>query len=296
MSRTVICPICGNNNIVRLFEKQGCTFVQCAYDKLVYINPQPDKEELQEIYDTYGKEFYVLPKSIATTGHYPDYRRRFLDFRRTNRLLEIGAAAGGFLAQCRNDGWETYGVELSVPSSKFAREQQGLNVMTGTIHDAEYPNEIFDVAVAWKTLEHVPNPREVITEIYRVLRSGGFFVMSVPYWKGLSIRLIEERYRYVGKDHLFYFSPQNLSKMLKDIGFSKICSKTGGFNPIVCYQDMRGLPKRSEGEYTRQNKVSQFMVSQLKKNRFLKVIHKVYYNVIERINLGAPLFAEGVKE
>ena len=80
MSRTVICPICGNNNIVRLFEKQGCTFVQCAYDKLVYINPQPDKEELQEIYDTYGKEFYVLPKSIATTGHYPDYRRRFLGF------------------------------------------------------------------------------------------------------------------------------------------------------------------------------------------------------------------------
>ena len=296
MKHTIVCPVCGANKTKRLFKKQGCAFVQCLNDELVYIDPQPDREELQEVYDRYGEEFFVLPESIAASGDYPDYRRRFLNFRQTNRLLEIGAAAGGFLVHCRNDGWTTYGVELSTHSSKFAREQQRLDVITGTIHDASYPSNFFDVVVAWQTLEHVPNPREVITEIYRILRSGGFFVMSVPYWKGLSIRLIKKRYRYVGRDHLFYFSPQNLSKILKDIGFSKICSKTGGFNPIVCYQDMRGLPKRSEGEYTWQNKVSQVMVSQFKTNRFLKVIHKVYYNAIERLNLGDTLFAEGVKE
>ncbi len=111
MKHTIVCPVCGANKTKRLFEKQGCTFVQCLNDELVYIDPQPGREELQEVYDRYGEEYFVSPESIAASGDYPDYRKRFLKFRQTNRLLEIGAAAGGFLVHCRNDGWAT--MELS---------------------------------------------------------------------------------------------------------------------------------------------------------------------------------------
>ena len=296
MKHTIVCPVCGANKTKRLFEKQGCTFVQCLNDELVYIDPQPGREELQEVYDRYGEEYFVLPESIAASGDYPDYRRRFLNFRQTNRLLEIGAAAGGFLVHCRNDGWATYGVELSTHSSKFAREQQGLDVITGTIHDTRYPSDFFDVVVAWQTLEHVSNPREVVMEVFRILRPGGFFALSVPCWNGLSIRLLKEKYRYVGRDHLFYFSPQNMGRMLGDVGFSKVSTKTGGFNPIVWYQDIQGRTVKSERNRAQKVQRTESALTRFRTDPFLKPVHQVYYKIIEALNLGDTLFAEALKE
>lgn len=295
MKHTIVCPVCGTNKTKRLFEKQGCTFVQCLNDELVYINPQPDREELQEVYNRYGEELFVLPESIAAAGDYPNYRRRFLEFRQTNRLLEIGAAAGGFLVFCRNDGWDTYGVELSTPSSAFAREQHGLNVFTGTIHETAFPSDFFDVVVAWQTLEHVPNPKEVVVEIFRLLRSGGFFVMSVPCWNGLSIRLLKERYRYVGKDHLFYFSSTNLVRMLMNIGFSHIRTKTGGFNPFVWYQDRFDGRDGSESIDIGRSQRVEGTVGSLRKRKWFRIIHWVYASVIGNLRLGDTLFAEALK-
>ncbi len=296
MSRKIHCPVCRKDESIKLFEKQRSTFVKCINDGLVYINPQPDQEKLQEIYDTYGRELFVLPESIAAMSDYPHYRRRFLNFRRTNRLLEIGTAAGGFLLCCQKDGWDTYGVELSTPSSEFARKQYGLNVISGTIHDAGYRSNFFDIVVAWQTMEHIPNPRQVIIEVYRVLRPGGFFVLSVPCWEGLSIRLLKDRYRYVGRDHLFYFSRQNLRQMLSDIGFSHITSKTRGFNPIVCIEDGIGLTKKWRAREIGRDPISNVVQEQFQIHKPLKAVHKVYCNLIERLNLGDTLFAEGIKE
>ena len=296
MSKRIACPICGNNEVERLFEKQGCTFVQCLTDELVYIDPQPDREELQEVYDRYGEEFFVLPESIAASGDYPDYRRRFIDFRQTNRLLEIGTAAGAFLIRCRKDGWDTYGVELSAPSSRLAREQHGLNVITGTIHDGGYENDFFDVVVAWQTLEHVTNPREVIKEVWRILRPKGLFVLSVPCWKGISIRLLRKKYRYVGRDHLFYFSPKNMKLMLSDVGFSKIYTRTAGFNPIVFYKDIKRHMGNHEQNYTAENRMVEHVITGIRQDRFLKGIHRIYSEMITKLNIGDTLFAEALKE
>ena len=296
MAHTIVCPVCGVNKARMCFEKEGFTFMQCLNDQLVYINPQPDRETLQSVYDQYGEQIFLLPGKMAATADYPASRKQFLTFRQTNRLLEIGTATGGFLVHCRNDGWNTYGVELSVPSSTFAREHQGLDVFTGTIHDAGYPSDFFDVVVAWQTLEHVPNPREVVSETFRVLRPGGLFVMSVPCWKGLSIRLLKKRYRYVGRDHLFYFSPKNLQEMLADIGFVEIHCGTGGFNPVVCYQDVRGFTKTQKGRSDMETQECEARVTRWKKRRVLKFVHGIYYRMIEGLDLGDTLFAEAVKE
>ena len=295
MAQPIVCPVCGVNKATKCFEKEGCTFVQCLNDQLVYINPQPERETLQSVYDQYGEQIFLLPGKRAATADYPAYRKQFLTFRQTNRLLEMGTATGGFLVRCRNDGWNTYGVELSVPSSTFAREHHGLDVFTGTVHDARYPSEFFDVVVAWQTLEHVPNPREVVTEVFRVLRPDGLFVMSVPCWKGLSIRLLKKRYRYVGRDHLFYFSPNNLQEMLADVGFVRINCRTGGFNPVVCYQDVRGVPKAKNGRGDMETQECEARVTQWKKRSLVRIIHGIYYRIVERLDLGDTLFAEARK-
>lgn len=42
------------------------------------------------------------------------------------------------------------------------------------------PDESVDYALSWHVLEHIPEDRQVIREIYRTLRPGGQFLVSVP--------------------------------------------------------------------------------------------------------------------
>jgi len=43
-----------------------------------------------------------------------------------------------------------------------------------------FKDRTFDIIIAMEVLEHVPNTREGINEIYRVLKSGGMLVVTTP--------------------------------------------------------------------------------------------------------------------
>ncbi|MEA2282561.1 MAG: hypothetical protein QOK21_3168, partial [Solirubrobacteraceae bacterium] len=64
------------------------------------------------------------------------------------RLLELGSAAGHFLAAAEADGWEPTGVEPSATEARRARERLGVDVRTGRLADhALVPG--FAVTCAW---------------------------------------------------------------------------------------------------------------------------------------------------
>jgi len=42
-------------------------------------------------------------------------------------------------------------------------------------------DESFDIVYAHHTLEHLKNVAEIIPEIWRILKKGGFFLVRVPY-------------------------------------------------------------------------------------------------------------------
>src|SRR4051812_25937907 len=48
-------------------------------------------------------------------------------------------------------------------------------------HDIPEPDASFDVVLCTQVLEHVPNPREVLGELHRLLRDGGRLYLSVPF-------------------------------------------------------------------------------------------------------------------
>lgn len=307
MALQISCPVCRGDDTRLLFSKDKYDFVECRKDKLVYVNPQPDFSSLKERYDAYAREYYVQPEYTADEAGLSGYRKRFLLYRKTNRLLEVGASAGNFLVSCRDDGWEVSGVELGGPSSRYAREHRGLNVVTGTIHDAGFPADSFDVVAAWATLEHVPDPREVIGEIFRVLRPGGLFVLSVPNWGGISFRLLGPKHRYVVSDHLFYFSPKNAASLLGDIGFRNVRTSSLDFNPFIFWQDWRGhmaqvlhanedaqRPSESLAQKRSEQATSRFF-SKLLPRPLLSWGYRALSRTMGTLRLGNILFAEGVK-
>lgn len=76
----------------------------------------------------------------------------------------------------------------------------------------EFSDNFCEIVTLSNTLEHVPNPQEVLKEVYRILKPGGILVGSVPFL----IRLHQEPYDF------YRYTNFALDYLLKNAGFLKI--------------------------------------------------------------------------
>jgi SAM-dependent methyltransferase len=89
-----------------------------------------------------------------------------------------------------------------------------------------YQEAAFDVILCCHVLEHVPDDRQAISEIHRVLRPGGWAILQVPFqsrrertYEDPAITDPAERQRVFGqKDHLRIYG-QDYSSRLGEAGF-----------------------------------------------------------------------------
>jgi len=135
------------------------------------------------------------------------------------QMVDVGCATGTFLEGMRQRGWQVQGVELIPEAANYARQRLGLEVFTGTLEAAKFPDASFDLVTMWDVLEHVYDPRQALQEVQRILKPGGWFVFSIP-----DVDCVEARWfgpYWVGWDiprHLHLF-PYNVIKcMLREHG------------------------------------------------------------------------------
>lgn len=81
-----------------------------------------------------------------------------------------------------------------------------------------FDDNSFDTALATEVLEHCPDPRITLSETYRVLKPGGYFVFTVPFLWNLH-EIPHDEYRY---------TPYALERLLREAGFSGIQIKPHG--------------------------------------------------------------------
>ena len=95
------------------------------------------------------------------------------------RVLEIGTGTG-------------YGVDIIAPSADSfvtldkCRSQELVELPSNVefrevcVPPLPFEDESFDCVVSFQVIEHIKRDRELIGEIYRVLRKGGRFIVSTP--------------------------------------------------------------------------------------------------------------------
>lgn len=96
------------------------------------------------------------------------------------RLLEVGAAAGFFLAEARERGYDGYGVEPNAAMARHARDVLGVAVHTGVLADSAAEPGSFDAACAFHVVEHLEDPVGELRRVREVLRPGGHLLVEVP--------------------------------------------------------------------------------------------------------------------
>jgi len=152
-----------------------------------------------------------------------------LDFKglKEFRILDVGCGTGHFLKVAQDRGWEVAGIEISSFSADQARSRHGLNVETGTLESVHPQDNFFDIVTMWDVLEHLPEPLKTLNEISRILKEGGIFSFSTINIASLNAWLQKEKWRYlIPPEHLFYFTPGSLKKILHDKKFSILSFRT----------------------------------------------------------------------
>ena len=147
---------------------------------------------------------------------------------RRGRLLDVGCAAGFFLAEARTH-YEVQGVELSAWSSAYAREQLKLPVVTGTLQQAALPAARFDVVTFWDVIEHVAEPVPLLQEAARVLVPNGKMVLTTGDWGSVYAQQRGADWHLMTPPwHLTMFDRKSLARAAAAAGLRVVAWRTEG--------------------------------------------------------------------
>ena len=127
------------------FMKNGYPIHRCATCEVVFSSRPPGGEKLEELYSA---EYFT-----EGGAGYPDYiaderthRRQARSYLKKieklgmppGRLLDVGCAAGFFLDEARQAGWEVSGCELSEYAERHAVRALNLDVMRAGFLDTKF--------------------------------------------------------------------------------------------------------------------------------------------------------------
>ncbi|BAZ87855.1 class I SAM-dependent methyltransferase [Dolichospermum compactum] len=158
-------------------------------------------------------------------------------------ILDVGCGIGIFLAVAKSRDWNVFGVESSEHGAYFANKHFDIQYQSSI---DEFPANTFDVVRISHVLEHIPEPRDFLHQLYRVLKPSGILVVIVPNREPLCAMFVN-RYRQLFSKkpklagaiypdmHVLGFSTKSLNKLVNSIKFNTVSCFTVSMGDITYY-------------------------------------------------------------
>lgn len=234
-----ICATCGELAPMEAFVKFTEHYYHCRGCDFVFIWPRPAAGQLNVRYEEYGHQYYSNPRIVECffSAHKVERELKFITrVAPKGVLLDVGCSMGAFVKAALDHGYEALGIDICQPAIALGQSRSlPLRCVDLLSYD---PGMKFDVITMWATLEHLDSPNDYVARIYQLLRPGGIFIASVPNYSSLTQRILGIKDRYVGADHLNYWTGRGFIRYLSKHGFTPIAMMTYGFNPIAIIKDL----------------------------------------------------------
>ncbi len=144
----------------------------------------------------------------------------------TKNVIDFGCGDGGLIELFDNNTNYT-GIDISPTQVKLARAQikkigkKNAKVYMSDATTTKFENNTFDAALVCDIVEHVISPKELFSEIKRVVKKDGYIIFSIPneIWLQLA-RAMLLRFPLRSPDHINAVFPkdikENFPKILKN--------------------------------------------------------------------------------
>lgn len=191
-----------------------------------------------------SREYYEALWRSLPEGIEPADRARRESFLRDHvsageRLLDVGCGDGTFAAALRAHGAQVVGIDVAEEPLRRARARDPELELKLVDGEGPWPLEdvSFDAVWAGEVIEHVLDTAAWLSEVRRVLRSGGSLLLSTPNNGPLSlIGAALSSPAYAGRfnpqgDHLRFYNRATLSLLLESFGFEAVEIQSHGGLP-----------------------------------------------------------------
>jgi 2-polyprenyl-3-methyl-5-hydroxy-6-metoxy-1,4-benzoquinol methylase len=191
-----------------------------------------------------AREFHEAVWEAVPEGLDPPYLAQRLAFLLGHvpvgeRVLDVGCGEGHFTAELARSGREAVGIDVAQEPLRRARAlHPEIDVLrVPPAGPWPLPDVSFDAVWAGEVIEHLADTAGWLSEVRRVLRSGGRLVLSTPahQWLGrlalgLSGRAFAAHFD-PRSDHLRFYTRAALITLLEDFGFEQIETRAVGGPP-----------------------------------------------------------------
>ena len=156
-------------------------------------------------------------------------------------VLDFGAGSGALAERLLQSGQFSSVTALDIQQRPSSLPAAIPNIVADLNEPTPLKNSVFDVIVSSEVIEHLENPRAVMREWNRLLRTDGWVVFSTPNnesWRSLLSLLL--RGHYAGFSDANY--PAHITALLgRDI--ERLASETGFASPSLLYTNHGYVPR-----------------------------------------------------
>lgn len=219
----------GDQGLIPTTDQYGSALadiVRCVRCGHMQLERMPSDADLGEAYEIAASEVYVEEEA----GQRETARTALEQIERytggPGALVDLGCWVGFLLAEARDRGWRTLGVEPSSFASGLARDRLGLEVIQGDLLDAPVPEGEWDAVVLGDVLEHVTQPGDALDRVTGLLRPGGVVYIALPDAGSRVATRLGAHWWSVIPTHVQYFTRASLATLLRRRGFEPLVVRT----------------------------------------------------------------------
>lgn len=174
------------------------------------------KEDIAKGYDAIAERVFVSD----------DFYREVLGIEKdfSGDILEVGVGQGVVLKHIYERGRNIQsltGLDLSDRLIEMARKNvPSAHIVKGDAEEMPFPNESFDIVVMIDVFQYLLNVDKALSEVRRVLRKGGSFIVTVPNRDWVLFKRYIKNRKNIQPIEDRFFNFNEMAGLLSSHGFS----------------------------------------------------------------------------